>query len=220
MDKQPRAVLWDIDGTLIDSGEYHFLTWQEAMASVGYELTRDSFAATFGQRNDSVLRSYLGDGVDAAEIARLSDMKESRYRDIVREQGIELLPGVKRWLRLLQEQGWRQAVASSAPAANIEVILDVLNLRQYITAAASAEGLERGKPDPQIFLKAAGLVHVPPARCIVVEDAPAGTEGARRAGMRSIGVLTTHTHLEADLIVSSLDELADDAFTRLLDPQN
>lgn len=217
MDKQPRAVLWDIDGTLIDSGEYHFLTWQEAMASVDYELTRESFAATFGQRNDSVLRSYLGDGVDAAEIARLSDMKESRYRDIVREQGIELLPGVKRWLRLLQEQGWRQAVASSAPAANIEVILDVLNLRQYITAAASAEVLERGKPDPQIFLKAAGLVDVPPARCIVVEDAPAGTEGARRAGMRSIGVLTTHTHLEADVVVRSLDELGDDAFTKLLD---
>lgn len=216
MDKQPRAVLWDIDGTLIDSAEYHYLTWHDAMASVGYKLTRENFAATFGQRNDAVLRSYLGDAVSAEEATRLSDLKESRYRDIVREQGIELLPGVKRWLQLLRDQGWRQAVASSAPAANVEVILDVLHLRQYITAAVSAERLERGKPDPQIFLTAAALVDTPPANCVVVEDAPVGTEGARRAGMRSIGVLSTHQHLTADVVVRSLDDLPNDAFLNLL----
>ncbi|HVG38408.1 MAG TPA: HAD-IA family hydrolase [Pyrinomonadaceae bacterium] len=216
MEKQPRAVLWDIDGTLIDSEDYHFLTWQEAMAGVGYGLTRENFAATFGQRNDAVLRGYLGDEIDDAEIKRLSELKEARYRDVVRERGIELLPGARRWLELLREQGWRQAVASSAPAQNIEVILDALDLPPFITAAASAEGLKHGKPDPEIFLTAAALVETPPANCIVVEDAPAGTEGARRAGMRAIGVLTTHSHLAADLVVRSLDHLPDDAFLKLL----
>jgi HAD superfamily hydrolase (TIGR01509 family) len=216
MEKQPRAVLWDIDGTLIDSEDYHFLTWQEAMAGVGYGLTRENFAATFGQRNDAVLRGYLGDEIDDAEIKRLSELKEARYRDVVRERGIELLPGARRWLELLREQGWRQAVASSAPAQNIEVILDALDLPPFITAAASAEGLKHGKPDPEIFLTAAALVETPPANCIVVEDAPAGTEGARRAGMRAIGVLTTHSHLAADLVVRSLDDLPDDAFLKLL----
>lgn len=214
--KQPRAVLWDVDGTLIDSAEYHWLTWRETLAREGYDLTRKQFEASFGQRNDEILRGYFGHDLAQTQIDRIGAAKEARYRELVRTRGIEPLPGVRRWLARLKAEGWRQAVASSAPLLNIEAILAALEITTYFDSIASAENVERGKPDPQIFLAAAGKVGTIPKRCIVVEDAPAGVEAARRAGMRSIGVLSSHPALEADWVVRTLDDLTDDAFDRLL----
>ncbi|HKQ52083.1 MAG TPA: HAD family phosphatase [Pyrinomonadaceae bacterium] len=215
-DGAARAVLWDVDGTLIDSAEYHWLTWRETLLGEGYALTRAEFNASFGQRNDEILRGYFGVGLEAAEVARIGDAKEERYRELVRARGIEPLPGVRRWLGKLKTEGWRQAIASSAPRLNLDAILKALGLEDFFDAIASAEDVSRGKPDPQIFLSAAAKVSVPPQRCVVVEDAPAGTEAARRAGMRRVGVLSSHGALEADVVVSSLAELPDDTFDQLL----
>lgn len=213
----PRAVLWDVDGTLVDSLEYHWLSWREALSREGYRLTREQFLSTFGRRNDEILRTYFGPDIAPERILRISLDKEEQYREMVRSRGIEALPGVHDWLRRLKADGWRQAVASSAPPLNLEVILAALDVQNCFDAIVSAEEVERGKPDPQIFLAAAAKVQTPPDRCVVVEDAPAGTEAARRAGMRAIGVLTTHAHLEADRVVRSLDELDDDAFASLIE---
>jgi len=212
----PRAVLWDVDGTLVDSLEYHWLSWRTALSNEGYTLTREQFMSTFGRRNDEILRTYFGPQITPERILRISLDKEEQYREMVRRRGIEPLPGVRRWLDQLKAAGWRQAIASSAPSLNLEVILAALDVKDRFDAIVSAEEVERGKPDPQIFLAAAAKVQTPPARCIVVEDAPAGTEAARRAGMRAIGVLTTHATLEADLVVKTLDELDETAFAALL----
>jgi beta-phosphoglucomutase len=211
-----RAVLWDVDGTLIDSAEYHWLSWREALAREKFALTRARFNASFGQRNDTILRSYFGADFPAAEIERVAGAKEELYREMIGARGIEPLPGVLRWLARLRAEGWRQAVASSAPRANLDAIMAALNIADYFDALATAEEVERGKPHPDIFLAAAEKLGVPPARCVVVEDAPAGIEGARRAGCRTVGVLTTHDALDADVVVRSLEELADDAFARLV----
>ncbi len=213
-----RAVLWDMDGTLLDSGEYHWLSWREALAAEGFELTREQFNRTFGQRNDTILRAYYGPEFPDSEIARIGDLKEARYRELMREGGIAPLPGVMRWLRHLHAHGWRQAIASSAPRLNVDAILDALGIGRFFDAIVSAEDVQRGKPDPQVFLVAAEKLGVHPARCVVVEDAPAGLEAARRAGMRAIGVLNSHGRLEADIVVRSLEELPDDAFDRLIAP--
>ncbi len=214
---QPRAVLWDMDGTLLDSSEYHWLSWREALEAENYQLTREKFSSFFGQRNDTIMRALFGTDYPANEIKRISDYKEARYREMLREGGVELLPGVARWLTRLHGAGWRQAIASSAPLLNIEAILDVLGIREYFNAVVTAEDVERGKPDPQVFLRAAEKVGVPPARSVVVEDAPAGVEAGRRGGMRTIGVLTEHSALQADIVVRSLEELPDTAFDDLLD---
>lgn len=213
---QSRAVIWDLDGTLIDSTEYHWLTWHDTLAAEGYPLTRDQFNQSFGQRNDVVLRGYLGDGLSMGEMGRISAAKEKRYRELVSARGIELLPGAGRWLARLQAEGWRQAIATSAPRLNVETILTRLDITACFDGIASAEDVERGKPDPQVFLAAAAKVEAVPVRCIVVEDAPAGIEGGRRAGMRTVGVLTTHATLHADLVVHTLDQLPDNAFDQLL----
>jgi HAD superfamily hydrolase (TIGR01509 family) len=210
-----RAALWDVDGTLIDSREYHWLSWQGALADEGFNVTPEQFADSFGRRNDEILRGYFP-AYSPDEIARVGEAKEVAYRRLVRERGIDLLPGVRRWLERLRDEGWRQAVASSAPRANLEVIIDVLGLSGYFAAVASAEDVTEGKPDPQVFLVAAAKLGVEPGGCVVIEDAPAGTEAARRAGMRCVGVLSSHSELRADIVVRTLAELPDAAFDDLL----
>src|SRR5215203_6903801 len=169
-----KGVLWDMDGTLIDSAEYHWLTWRDTLAREGHALTRDQFASWFGQRNDAILRRYFGDGITRSEISRLGDAKEAAYRDMVRARGIEPLPGVRGWLVRLRDTGWRQAVASSEPPAHIEVIIEVLGLEGVFDAWVSAEEVAHGKPAPDVFLRAAEKLGVPAGRSVVVEDAPAG----------------------------------------------
>lgn len=213
---EPRAVLWDIDGTLIDSEEFHWLSWRDIMMKEGIAITREQFRSSFGQRNDSIITQWLGAAATPERIARIADAKEELYRDLVREKGVVPLPGVAHWLRWLEDQGWFQALASSAPRANIEVILAVLEIAHCFQGIVSAEDVRSGKPDPEVYLVAASRVGVQPARCIVVEDAAAGIEGARRAGMRSIGVERSGKDLAADIMVKSLDLLNGDAFDRLV----
>lgn len=206
--RSPRAVIWDVDGTLIDSGALHFESWQAIMRDEARELTHVQFHATFGQRNDTVLRAFLGPDVSASEIERISLTKEGYYRDLVRSRGIQPLPGVRRWLQELQAAGWKQAIASSAPMLNVEAIVEALGLADYFGAIASGDDVTHGKPDPETFLLAATRLGVEPRRCVVIEDAPVGTEGARRAGMRCVGVLFAHETLEADIVTRSLDDLS------------
>jgi HAD superfamily hydrolase (TIGR01509 family) len=210
-----RAVLWDLDGTLVDSEEYHWQSWRDTLAGEGVALTREQFLASFGQRNDRILRTWLGADAADERIVRIGDAKEAEYRRLAQVNGLTPLPGAAEWLARLHQAGWRQAVASSAPRANVEVVLRVLRLAQYFDAIVSAEDVTAGKPDPQVFLTAAARLHVLPAQSIVVEDAAAGIEAARRAGMRSIGV-SRREGLAADLFVSSLDQLPPHAFDALL----
>src|SRR5208337_5315730 len=149
-------------------------------------------------------------------IERIENAKEELYRYLIRKNGISPLPGVVGWVYRLHEQGWLQAIASSAPRPNVEVVLEGLGAAHCFQAIVSAEDVRRGKPDPDVYLTAASRVGVSPDRCIVVEDAIAGIEGARRAGMRSIGVSHNGQDLGADLVVRSLDLLDPGTFEALL----
>ena len=211
-----RAVLWDMDGTLVDSAEYHWQAWRDTMSREASPITHEQFRATFGQRNDSILRQWLGEKATSELIQRIGDAKEALYRQHVRQQGISPLPGALEWIHLLHGQGWRQAIASAAPRANIETILGVLHASECFEAIVSAEDVHRGKPDPEVFLTAATKLAVAPKHCIVVEDAEHGIQAARAAGMKSIGVSQNGEPLPADIVVRSLDLLDKKAFDCLL----
>lgn len=211
-----RAVLWDMDGTLVDSAEYHWRAWCHAMSREGFPVTHEQFLATFGQRNDAILRQWLGQKATPELIQRIGNAKESLYRKLVREQGIATLPGASEWVDLLHRQGWGQAIASAAPRANIQTILDALQASRCFQAIVSADDVHRGKPDPEVFLIAASKLGVAPKHCIVVEDALHGIEAARAAGMKSIGVSQNGKHLPADIVVRSLNLLEKNAFDNLL----
>ena len=211
-----QAVLWDMDGTLIDSEEFHWKSWYLTLQDEGITITREQFLSSFGQRNDSIVPQWLGPSATAERVARVAEAKEITYRNLVRRHGISPLPGVKNWLQWLCREGWRQAIASAAPRENIETVLEVLSATHIFDAIVSGEDVHRGKPDPEVYLLAAEHVGVVPDQCIVVEDAIAGIEGARAAGMRSIGVSHNGKHLPADLVVRSLDLLDQNAFNILL----
>lgn len=212
-----RAVLWDLDGTLVDSEELHWQSWQHAMGLEGRPVTFEQFKASFGQRNETILRDWLGAAATPRDIDRVANAKEVEYRRLAGEHGLTPLPGAAEWLVRLHEAGWKQAIASSAPRPNIDAVLDVVDMGRYLQAVVSADEVGRGKPDPALFLETARRIGVLSPYCIVVEDAPAGVEAARRAGMRSIGVLSHHhRRLSASLVVSSLEELPPDAFMLLL----
>jgi HAD superfamily hydrolase (TIGR01509 family) len=212
-----RAVLWDMDGTLIDSEEFHWVSWRNTLANEGITITRAQFLSSFGQRNDSIIPRWLGTTATPERIERIANSKEELYRQLVRRDGISPLPGVANWVRRLHREGWLQAVASAAPRANIEAVLEALSATHIFQGIVSAEDVHRGKPDPEVYLAAAARVGVSPDRCIVVEDAAAGVEGARRARMRSIGVSHNGAHLPADVVVQSLEFLGWDAFEMLLE---
>jgi HAD superfamily hydrolase (TIGR01509 family) len=149
-------------------------------------------------------------------VAAVSDRKERLFRDAIRGHA-QPLPGVRAWLERLAAAGTVQAIASSAPQANIDALVDELNLRAYFAALVSGEHLP-GKPDPAVFLEAARRLDVSPVQCIVVEDAPVGVESAHRAGMKCIAVATTRPPdalQAADLIVERLDALPENALDHL-----
>jgi HAD superfamily hydrolase (TIGR01509 family) len=210
------AALWDLDGTIVDTAPFHWLAWRDTLAAEGRPLTYERFAATFGLRNDLTVPALLDAEVSDAEIARIGDAKEARFRERVAAQPPAVLPGVLHWLSALRSAGWRQALATMAPRPNLEVIVASLELGTYFETAVASEDVERGKPDPQVFLLAAQRLGVPPERCVAVEDTAAGAEAARRAGMRCIGVNRSSAGMTADLLVPALDELPPDAFARLV----
>jgi beta-phosphoglucomutase len=208
-----KAVLWDLDGVLVDSAPFHLQAWRELFASLGRELSEADFRRTFGLRNDAILRDLLGD-LPAAEVQRLADRKEALFRRAALGN-IVPLPGALALLRSLRERGFKLALVSSTPYGNIDLILGSLGVEAVFDVILGEEDVTRGKPDPEGFLLAARRLGVPPDECAVIEDAPAGVEGATRAGMPCVGVSRGRPRdalAEADLVVESLDDPAVAAF--------
>lgn len=214
MSNQVKAVIWDLDGTLINSVDHHWEAWREVMAEENITLSFEDFVADFGKRNDEILRGRINPLMSDAEVARIALLKEEKYRHFIRTKGLTLLGGAENWLRQLKTDGWRQALGTSAPRGNIDAVFDVLDIEKFFDAVMSSEQVKAGKPEPDVFLAAAEKMNVAPENCVVVEDAPAGTEAARRAGMKSVGVLTTHDELKADWVFNSLEDMPPDFFAQ------
>ena len=212
-----RAVLWDLDGTLVDSRDQHWRAWRDTMAAEGITISERQFLSSFGQRNDAILTGWLGPRATTEFIGRVGDEKERRFRELVEREGATLLPGVREWVETLGTAGWAQAIASSAPRANVTVLHGALGMPGRFGALVSAEDVRHGKPDPEVFLVAARRLGVGAARCVVVEDAAAGIEAARRAGMRSIG-RGPGVGAAADVTVASLADLPTATFDSLVPP--
>ncbi len=211
------AVLWDMDGVLVDTGEPHFVTWRDTLAEIGIEYGREDFRATFGMNNAGGMKHLYGDRFAPELVQELGEKKEALFREMV-SRGMTPMPGVLDWLNRMQVQGVKQAVASSAPWANIDSLIDGMGIRGYFDAIISGAGLPP-KPNPDVFLKAAEAVGVPPERCLVIEDSVAGVGGAKAAGMRCLAVTTTNPASDfgsADLILTDLTELSTDAFNALM----
>ena len=219
----PWAVLWDMDGTLVDTADLHFSAWRETCAKQGRDFTPADFQATFGKRNPEILRFLLGDHLTETEIAHLGEAKELIYRSQARLIGIELLPGAAKLLASARDHGALQAIGSSAPRANLELILELTDIGRYLSCTVGMEDTTRGKPDHQVFLIGASRLGVNASRCVVMEDAVAGIEAATAGGMHSVAVRHVAHHSAdslrlagATLVVDTLESLTGDTLASLV----
>jgi len=204
------AAIFDWDGVIMDSSRAHELSWEQLARVEGCALPPDHFKRSFGMRNEQIIPDILRWTTEPAEIKRLALFKEKFYRDIIRQNGIAPIPGVMEFLEKLRAASVPCAIGSSTPRENIDCVMEIIGLRDRFKVIVAGEDVARGKPDPEVFLLAAQRLGATPDSCVVFEDAHVGIEAARAAGMKVIGVATTHpasSLADADRVVPRLDEL-------------
>jgi beta-phosphoglucomutase len=212
------AVIFDVDGVLVDSYDAHFKGWQRLFHELGREYSETEFAAGFGRTSREILSEMLGSEVTDEQILTLDARKEAYYRDAMRRD-FRPIDGAVELIDALARAGFRLAVGSSGPPENVDLALDNLSGTDRIAAVVTGRDVTRGKPDPQIFQLAAERLQVPGSHCAVVEDAVHGIEAAKRAGMAAIALVGTATRTElaaADLVVDSLRELSPSTMEALI----
>ncbi|MEZ6141639.1 MAG: HAD family phosphatase [Zavarzinella sp.] len=200
------AVIWDVDGTLVDTAKLHHEAWVLTCARLGKLFTPQDFADTFGRRNPEIIRHLLGEHLTDEEIAQIGADKEDLYRTEAKK-GVELLPGVGQLLKGIHQLAVSQGIGTSAPRKNLELILEITASTHFFAAQVAMEDTTRGKPDPEVFLKAAAQLNIPPQRCIVLEDAIAGVQAAKAGGMKCIGVTFVGHHPREKLIQAGADHV-------------
>jgi beta-phosphoglucomutase len=195
------VIIWDLDGTLVDTKDFHFQSWHEAMLTVGINLDYQLFQQNFGRNNAEIIPIYLGYTPGKNLQTKLSDVKEDIFLSLVQGRSL-LFEGVKNWLDYFQKQDYHQAIASSAPMKNIDALINPSQIRSYFEKIISGAHIP-SKPAPDVFQLAARELNLKPAQCIVIEDAHAGLQAGRSAGMKTIGVATSHPldSLLADLVI-------------------
>jgi len=204
------GVLFDFDGVIADSSRQHLESWERLAAERGLPLPEGHFQRSFGMRNIQIITELLGWASHIPDAQRLGDEKEAIYRDIIRAEGITALPGVRALLDDLRANAIPCAIGSSTPRANLDCALEMLGLRAHFAQMVASEDVTHGKPDPEVFLKAAAVLGLPASRAVVIEDAHVGIEAAHRGGMRVVAVATTHpadSLRDADHVLPSLDGL-------------
>jgi beta-phosphoglucomutase family hydrolase len=190
MAQQP-AFIFDMDGTLIDSMPFHIQAWTDMLTGLGVQTTPEAFLRqTGGKTNRQILREIFGGALTETETVSHIKRKEALYRSLYRPH-LKPIDGLLPFLNESQRLHIPMAVATSAGKTNRDFVLQGLAIEAYFSVVVGVEEIREGKPDPEIFLKAAEKLAVPPADCLVFEDALAGIEAAYRAGMKAVALTTS-----------------------------
>ena len=215
------GVIWELDGVLADTAEAHFRCWVTALAEKEIPLDRPTFDGLFGMNNRDILAQVLGRPPEPHELETIGGRKEEIFR-MEAQWLVRPMHGALSLLKELEGAGWIQAITSSTPKANVELVLGILGIRQRFQAILSGEEVSASKPEPTLFLRAAEALGLPPERCIVVEDTPAGVEAAHKAGMPCIAVTTTSRRevlaavTSSALVFDDLTQVTAGDFSRLV----
>ena len=213
-----KAVIWDMDGIIVDTAQYHLKGWQIVFGKRGVNYTEEDYRRNTGKRSDGIIKSILGREIAQGEIMAIIREKDEVFRQLM-GQNIRPFPGVLKLITSLKEHKFKIAIASSAPMENIQLITQSLKIHNRFDAIISGWEVTKGKPDPQTFLLAAEKLGVKAKDCIVIEDAIVGVTASKRAKIHCIAVTNTTSReelREADLIIDTLEEITIDDLERLL----
>ena len=215
-----RGAIFDWDGVIVDSSDLHLKSWQALANELKLPLPDDHFEKGFGKRNETIIPQILGWSKDPAQVNHWGKRKEEIYREFGKKDGIKLARGSKDFLKQIPASTFACSIGTSTERKNVELAMSQHDLSQYFLGAACSEDVSKGKPDPEVFLKAAKILSIPPEDCVVFEDSPHGIEAAIRAGMKTVALTTTHPsttfmHLNPDLQVASLADLSVDQVEKL-----
>jgi beta-phosphoglucomutase family hydrolase len=210
----PAAMIFDMDGVLVDSNPFHVRKWMEFLDERGIPYNAEDLPKQIlGSRNDTAFRRFLGSELGKGEVERLSEDLEARFRAAFRSHA-QPLPGLRALMEECRSEAIPLAVASSAMTKNVDFVVDSLQLRPYFTSIVTGDNVSHPKPDPEIYLKTAERLRLAPAKCVAFEDSFVGIEAAKRAGMKCVAIASTFpaeelgSQTQADLVVKSFKELS------------
>lgn len=214
-----RAFIFDMDGTLVDNMRFHGEAWKKMLAENGIETdAHDFLVKTAGKTNREIIPNYFEDASEE-RLLELGLRKEVLYRELFLPER-RAITGAIEFLEAAKNLGVKMAVATAAPVANMEFILDGLDLRRFFDAITTAADVSHGKPNPEVFLKSADKLGVETKNCLVFEDAVNGFEAAHRAGMKSVGIATVNSvedMLKLDSVVEAHDDFTQMSPQRLIE---
>lgn len=213
------AVIFDMDGVICHTNPYHSKAFDQFFAKRGLNPTEEEYAAhMFGKSNSYILSHFLKREILGDELTALESEKEGLFREIYADN-IAPIPGFLEFLRDLKAQGCHTGVATSAPFANLDLIMKKLNFKGKMESIMASENVEKHKPDPEVYLKSAANLKVPTERCIVFEDSFSGVSAAINANMKVVGVLSSHSRNElppCDHYITDYQELTVDTILKLI----
>jgi len=214
------AVIFDMDGVICHTNPYHSLAFREFFSTRNLAPTDEEFAQhMFGKSNSYILSHFLKRKIEGEELLQLEQEKEGLFRKIY-EPNVEPISGLVEFINNLKNNGAKLGVATSAPYANLELILNKVPIREILGSVMASEDVKKHKPDPEVYLTSAKNLGVSPDQCIVFEDSFSGVSAGLNAGMKVVGVLTSHTKEElppCNLYINDYKNLSYDTISRLID---
>lgn len=205
-----QAVIFDMDGVICHTNPFHSIAFKQFFAKRNLNPTEEEFKLhMYGKNNGYILSHFLDRKIEGEELAELEFEKESLFREIYKSE-VQAISGYMDFLNGLEQLGLSIGVATSAPRANLDLILEALAIKETMGSMLAAEDVSKHKPDPEVYLKTAANLKIHPAHCLVFEDSFSGVSAGLNAGMKVIGVLSTHTKEElpvCDLYINDYSEL-------------
>jgi len=215
--KQITACIFDLDGVIVDTAKYHFLAWKRLADQLGIRFTEEDNERLKGVSRMASLEIILeigGIDLDTQKKQEYATLKNEWYVEYISKMTPdEILPGSVHFITDIKKRGIKTAIGSASK--NTPMILERVGIKELFDAVADGNNTTNAKPDPEVFLKAAELLNTDPSECVVFEDAVAGIQAARNAGMRCVGIGSKLVLTKADMVVPGLSDMTPEKLSNL-----
>lgn len=209
-----KGFIFDIDGTIIDSMKVHLKAWQKTLENYGRPMSlKEVGEQTYGI-NPEIVKRILGNHLSEEEVEKISNEKEVLFRNSFDPEE-DVIKGFMEFVDELKRNKIPMVIGSAAPPENVDYFMDRLQIRHYFEGIVSEDDVSKGKPSPEVFIKASQIIGIPIAECVVFEDSPSGAEASAKAGSKTIAVLSTKSKTDFKEIPNVIEFIND--YTQLLE---